>query len=142
MIGRYHLWFTVQPADDLPGQWVAHCLDIDIVTQGTSLNHAVQTLLDAVTMTAVDDRLYGRRLIDRSRAPEEYWDVLFDIVRKGVRGDVEELLRKPNESVAALAGQLLVQVEVNDQLPVPQVPAVWEINAFRSSGSFHCHYPP
>ena len=48
----------VTPAKDVPGQWVAHCLQLDVVTQGDSISHAFGTVFDnpnLIALTIVGD---------------------------------------------------------------------------------------
>lgn len=41
---------TVQvfPAEDVPGQWVAHVIELDLITQGNSLRHALEMAGEAI----------------------------------------------------------------------------------------------
>lgn len=62
--------------------WVAHCLDFDVCTQGRSLDHAIAMLAEAVLMTWLDDYTHGLSAEDR-RAPREYWDEAEHVRRHG-----------------------------------------------------------
>jgi len=69
----------ISPAEDVPGQWLAHCLDFGVMTQGDSPQHALEMVIEAVTMVIEDDREKGfnphcRVLTD----PEEEWAVFLD----------------------------------------------------------------
>lgn len=44
---------VVSPAEKLEGQWVAHCIEWDLVTQGNSPAHAVAMLGEAMTMLSL-----------------------------------------------------------------------------------------
>ena len=79
---EYNFWFVFQRAEDVPGEWVGHCLELDVVSQGTSLKHAMAMLSEACFMTVCDDLLSARDPLDR-RAPDEYWKALYDIVNHG-----------------------------------------------------------
>ena len=68
------LTYVFKRADDVPGEWVGHCLDLDVVTQGTSLEHVLSMLGEACFMTVCDDVRSGRDPLDR-RAPQSYWDL-------------------------------------------------------------------
>lgn len=125
---RYNFWFVAKPAEDLPGQWVAHCLDLDVVSQGNSLQHAIEMICEAVAMMMAD-RASGRDKSQTQRAPEEYYDLLFYVLQTGERLNADELLAKPEKTVAVIAGQILV--EQRDNHPESRVPAAWEIDAAR-----------
>src|SRR5215831_17052442 len=45
---NYRLNVCAFPAVDVPGQWVASCLELDVVTQGNDATHAVEMLQDAI----------------------------------------------------------------------------------------------
>jgi hypothetical protein len=99
-----HLWFfTVQRAADVEGQWVSHCLDIDVVTQGTSLKHAIDMLCEAVTIVVRESDLSRH-----TAAPPEDWELLFSVQKTGDRLSISSILDRPQETVGAVAGQLVV----------------------------------
>jgi predicted RNase H-like HicB family nuclease len=77
----FTVWIVVRPADDVPGQWVGHCLDIDVVTQGNSAQHAFEMLAEAIAIVAEEDLSTGRDPRDRRRAPGAEWDALFEVVQ-------------------------------------------------------------
>ncbi len=86
----YNFWLVVRPAPDLPGQWIAHCLEVDVVTQGTSLEHAFQMAAEAVCMVVVEDHEAGRDPYAR-RAPAEYWTELYSALHRSDAVDLREL---------------------------------------------------
>lgn len=47
---------SVHPCPDVPGQWIAHDFERDIVTQGNSKEHALEMLEEAVHMVDEDGR--------------------------------------------------------------------------------------
>jgi hypothetical protein len=65
-------WVVVRRADDVPGQWVSHCLDYDVVSQGDSLDHAMKMVVESTTIVVADDVSKGRDPMSR-RAPEACW---------------------------------------------------------------------
>lgn len=88
----YSLHVVLRPASDLPGQWVAHCLDVDVVTYGDSPRHALEMSKEAVEMVFVDDLIANREPLDR-RAPRQYWDELWKRLMPGtVARPLEEVL--------------------------------------------------
>jgi predicted RNase H-like HicB family nuclease len=89
----YSAWVLVHPADDLPGAWIAHALDFDVVAHGESADHALRMAVEAVEMVLEDDLAdsfdpYARR------APAPFWEQLQFILEHGVRMPVGELLEK------------------------------------------------
>ena len=64
----------VYPATDLPGVWVGHCLDLDLVTQGPSENDALLALREAIDLVYEWDKENGLDpLLCRKPAPQEEW---------------------------------------------------------------------
>ncbi len=120
---RYNLWFCVRRTIDAPGQWTAHCLELDVVTQGESVAHALRMLSEACTMTLACDLEAGRDPFER-RAPESYWVELYRVVCKGTLGNID-YITTANEDFGAIAGQ--VEFHVFDQRAAhdPGIPAVW-----------------
>lgn len=60
------LHVLIFPAEDLPGIWVAHVLEADLVTQGDSIGESLDMAADAWAITPPEAR-------DRP-APAEDWD--------------------------------------------------------------------
>ncbi len=80
----FDFWTHIAPAADVPGVWVAHCLDFDIVTQGASPADALKMIREAVTMCLIDD-LEATGCVERERAPEEFYKKLDRIFDEGVK---------------------------------------------------------
>jgi len=123
----YTLWATIRHAEDVPGEWVAHILDLDIVTQGRSVEHAIHMAHEAAELVVLED-LDQRRdpLVRGTTSPEECWNELWAIRGRG----------RPVESMAALeasmssrAGSVCVaQLFVGVERRVPSVegaPMAW-----------------
>ncbi len=86
----FTFWFIAHEAHDLPGQWVTHCLDLDLVSQGSSVGDALENICDAVSMVLEEGHL------DRyKRAPERDWDLLRQTQEEGERVELEELVSTP-----------------------------------------------
>lgn len=121
-----NLWALVYPAQDVPGQWVAHCLDHDIVTVGTSAHHAFEMIVEAVVTCAEDDIKHHRDPFARPKAPAEDWAELARITSEGTffQGTL------PSEDKlegCRIASQLMLWVDVPEHKPPraePQ-PARW-----------------
>jgi predicted RNase H-like HicB family nuclease len=127
---EYNFWFVFKRAEDVPGEWVGHCLDIDVVTQGTSLEHALAMLGEACLMTVCDDIGSHREPLDR-RAPQSYWDIMYNMVQHGRSVDFHSLDEK---SVGFVACQVQFKCqfvqpsraqEILGQVANPIVPLTW-----------------
>lgn len=71
---QHRLHALIYPAKDLPGEWVSHCLDLDIVSQGRDAGHALEMLCEAITLSvrwAIEE---GRPPLELRPAPSEDWD--------------------------------------------------------------------
>lgn len=62
----------VVPAEDAPGQWVSHCLELDLVSQGDNPKHSVAMMMDAVTMV-LEGSQYEYPPFKSTPAPPECW---------------------------------------------------------------------
>ena len=92
----YDLHVHFFPAEDVPGIWVAHCLDFDVVSQGTSLSDAMGMIREAVELTVIDD--LGRGLDPHlRRAPKEEWDAFWGAVAGAVAQPVGLVLERAGE---------------------------------------------
>ena len=70
---EFPLRVVVYPAPDLAGQWVAHGLETDLITQGDSVEHAVAMMADAVETLAAYHVEHGLFPVRLRPAPEEVW---------------------------------------------------------------------
>lgn len=116
----YNAWVVVRPAADVADQWVAHVLDFDVVTQGNSVEHALQMSVEATSMVVVGDLLEDEDPTLR-RAPAECWQQLWDMVHNGkpfVATQLPELLKRGD--VHSLAMQMVMTFKV---APVSKRPA-------------------
>jgi predicted RNase H-like HicB family nuclease len=95
--------FLVSPARDVAGQWVAHCLNWDVVSQGDSPSHAISMLVEAVEMVieADDEDDFDSEL--RPAAPEECWTVFSRIQHHGKRMSPTMPLELPEAPALAYA---------------------------------------
>lgn len=78
----FDLTAVLKPSEDIPGRWVSHCLELDVVSEGTTVPEALGMLLEASVMTLTDDLSSGRKPLAR-RAPKEFWLELDRIVKTG-----------------------------------------------------------
>jgi predicted RNase H-like HicB family nuclease len=75
-VRTYDLHIVIHPAEDVPGQWVSHCLEFDVISQGNDARHALEMVSEAIELTVLDDLAIGRDPRDR-RAPQEDWDEMW-----------------------------------------------------------------
>jgi hypothetical protein len=86
-----NFWVLLRPADDVPGQWTGHCLELDIVSAGTSLAHAIAMTAEAVVECVGDDLAHDRYPLDRRPAPAEFYLELTRLQRDGDYVDANDL---------------------------------------------------
>lgn len=143
LIGRYNgrmharktvhtMWFLVQRAEDMPSVWEGHCLDVDAVAHGATVEEA----LDAAARSAsiiIEKDICAKADPARRRAPEEYWRTLMSVIEHGERTSTDELLGMSSEDIIA-ALNLDVEVEFeftvidgggSGKLKVPPSQKVW-----------------
>jgi hypothetical protein len=113
----------VTPSEDVPGQWVAHCLNIDVVTQGDSVQHAFMMVKEAVLQVVLDDIAHGLDPLERPRASEDLWELVTTTLREGCPVPAIEDQRR----ITAAIGALHVRVP-RDALPERARPAVPEVD--------------
>lgn len=103
MSDRFNAAFLIERAEDVgqaPTQWVAHCLTLDVVTQGDSVAHAFDMLQEAVQIVVDDDRKGGACSIAvREPAPVADWQRFERAVE---RGDLDDAI--PDWEVGAVTG--------------------------------------
>lgn len=108
----YNVWVTAEPASDLPGQWVVHCLDFDVVSQGDSLQHAMTMIEEASSMVVVDDLSKHHDPHDR-RASDTDYDVLWNVVANGDRiSEAEAFADRSGKYIYVFPMELRVKVPV------------------------------
>lgn len=122
----YNLWLLLRPAEDVPGQWIAHCLDLDVVTQGNSISHAFTMAQEAVCMVVAEDMSEGRDPLER-RAPDEFWAELWPVVTRGTVVPLSQLKGEGKDAALFCAAQIVVHAWSEKRMhdcPV-EMPAIW-----------------
>src|SRR4051812_46180281 len=84
-------WVLVEQAQDIPGTWVAHFLDFDVISHGESPKDALDCVAEAVVMAVTDDLNDARDPSMRPRAPEQYWDRLVRVLKHGEEVKISEV---------------------------------------------------
>jgi len=131
----------LKPAKDLAGVWTAHCLQLDIVTQGEGFDGALNSIREALHLVVDDDLNCGLDPLERPSAPKEYWDEFSEIMRGGVSLDSIDDLGK----VTAVVTQLRITRDLHPALDAESIdyetlPAPWVIAQLQGGGlrSQHC----
>jgi hypothetical protein len=92
--GPYSFWIVVRRDPDATDkdqpecQWSSHCLDLDVVSQGSSLADAYKMAVEASLLVLRDDLSRGADPLIR-RAPQEFWSELEKIQDKPKRSIVK-----------------------------------------------------
>ena len=73
---EFPLRVVLYPAPDLAGQWIAHGLETDIVTQGDSAEHALAMMADALQTLTTYQAVRRRPSLRLRPAPSEVWDLV------------------------------------------------------------------
>lgn len=93
------------PATDLPGQWVSHCLNWDLVSQGNSPSHAAQMVAEAIGLAMHDDAADDLDPDERRPAPAEFWTTFQRVMFDGLRispSDIDKLKESTDHIIAAV----------------------------------------
>ena len=90
---EFPLRVVLYPAPDLEGQWIAHGLETDVVTQGDSAEHALAMMADALQTLAAYQGLRRRPALRLRPAPKEVWDLAADAVPLDLTAHVDRRRR-------------------------------------------------
>lgn len=83
-------WAYIHQAEDLPGCWVAHCFEYDIISTGDSPQHALDMVREAVGIALADDLNHGFDPAGR-RAPDSEWDPLLRLFERATQVPVNRM---------------------------------------------------
>lgn len=78
----HSLWFIARQSDDVPGDWEAHCLEFDLLSQGRTPHEALELCLDAAAIHVRESLRDGSDPY-ATRAPNEFWNLRNSIVEVG-----------------------------------------------------------
>lgn len=95
---EFPLRVVLYPAPDLPGQWIAHGLETDVVTQGDTAEHALAMMADALQTLTNYDGLHRRPRIRLRPAPKAVWDLATDATPLDVTARVERRRQRATPS--------------------------------------------
>jgi len=136
----FDLHIVLWPDTEIRGRWMAHCLELDVLTWGTSVEHAVEMVREAAGMVLVDDLSKDRDPLLR-RAPQEDWDSMWTRLRGARPQPLSEVANgrpefiilesvvtmtafTPTEFAALVAGAQQPPTPLEFSVPVAFTPAV------------------
>jgi len=108
---------VIYPAPDIKGQWIAHCLETDIVTQGDSADHAYEMIVEAVKDIARFNLDHGRPPFKFTPAPKEVWDLVGISQATGISANIEVSSRKMKRKEPMLPDAYPIYVYLSQQPP-------------------------
>lgn len=81
----FNLWALIEPSEEVEGEWLAHCLNLDVMSQGSSPEEAIDMIIEASEMV-IEDRLNrgadpGAVFVDG--ADREEWGRLQEFLQGG-----------------------------------------------------------
>lgn len=92
---EFPLRVVLYPAPDMDGQWIAHGLETDIVTQGDSAEHALAMMADALQTLTTYQGLRRRPTLRLRPAPTAVWDLAADATPMALTARVGRRRRRP-----------------------------------------------
>lgn len=75
---QHRLHAVVYPSRNLPGEWVSHCLELDLMSQGSSAHEAINLLVEAISLSAQWAMEEGLPPLEMKSAPPEAWKLYHD----------------------------------------------------------------
>ena len=109
MTVEFPLRVVLYPAPDLKGQWIAHGLETDLVTQGDSAEHALAMMADALQALSTNQSVRRRPALQLRPAPKEVWDLATEAVPLDLTAHVDRRRRgapSPSAGPRSLYGLL------------------------------------
>jgi predicted RNase H-like HicB family nuclease len=100
----------IEPSDEIAGEWVAHVLELDAVTQGRSVAHALEMAEEAAGIVLTESAA------PRRRAPEPEWERAYGLMREGERIPLDQL-EHPSAAIEALVAVVEVSVATSTGAP-------------------------
>lgn len=114
---EYNFWVVVRSCE-IEGQWTAHILELDLVTQGNSIEHAFKMAGEAAGMVVVEDLKADRDPLTR-RAPAECYAELASIVMRNtpINMPLKDMPQDPSLVVLAQMYLMVERREVRTDVP-------------------------
>ncbi len=83
----------IRQAPDIAGQWLAHCLNWDVLSHGSSPREAAAAIAEVLVVTIEEDLRLGLDPSDRRQAPAAYWKPFLNAMEHGSPLSTERLDR-------------------------------------------------
>lgn len=133
----YSCWAIVEPAPDVKGKWVAHCLNFDTLSQADDVETATKLLIEATGEVVLEDLQEGLNPEDR-RAPDEDWAVIEQLVDASAYESFDEIMKKVGSESRAERGRWVIGCQFmliceRQHVPESQAKAFYPIRARRMS---------
>jgi hypothetical protein len=129
----------IRGADDLPGVWVAHCLNWDLISQGGSPSAAAQAIAEAIVLAIEADEADDLDPDERLPAPAEDWDLFRKTLNNGARvaaADVDRLAARGSVIAAVMyLASLHATSHGRSGRELPSVPPPFMIAALQGNDS-------
>jgi hypothetical protein len=128
-VERVNLWSIVKPADDMPDQWVALCVQWNLMAQAPSFKEALDCL-GAVMRAAIDDDLkHGLDPLKRKGADPKYQEMLTFIQMHGKTVRHDDLFKTASRTKCYAAIQLeAVYPSTNSKPKVRPIQPTWRVS--------------
>jgi len=132
-LAETNLSVLVTPSSEVRGQWVAHCLNLGVVTQGDSIQHAFMMAREAVLQVVIDDLAQGLDPLEREPADASWWQLVAEIHHGG---QALTAVKDPSRIRAAL-GSLKVVASTEtlseharpEEIEIEMLPPAWQLAA-------------
>ena len=112
----------IYEAPDIPGQWLAHCLNWDVVSHDHSPEKALYSLQEALTVVIEEDQKSGLDSASRRPAPDADWHLYQRVRGEGEMHKADRMGALPLSPGLVIAGTLYLKandVSVSDHVPLP-----------------------
>lgn len=114
----------LERCEDLPDQWFAQCLAFNVVSQGDSVAHAIEMVLDAIRIVFENEIGQGHDPLARNGlgpwrkpAKKAEWERLERLILGGKLGTRAELARVDERGLDAVATQIEVRLATRARAP-------------------------
>lgn len=87
---NYNFRALIHRSENAPHIWVAHCLELGLVSQGDTPAQARDAIEEAVQMIVVDDLNEGLDPLDRQPSEEKYQRMAKDLFERGRSVDLSK----------------------------------------------------
>jgi hypothetical protein len=100
----YPCWAIVEPAPDIQGKWVAHCLEFDTLAQADDPENAVALLLHSTSEIVLEDLRAGMDPHDRRTPQEDEGWALLEFISAAPKSMRFDTYREMQEKIAEASG--------------------------------------